>query len=115
MILTTRSTSFAVASCCMTTSILRCSLGCLGGFGRLVVQLWCVRGVRGCNRLVHCLAAHPNTYERRDSGLLHRYAVDGIRRLGGRARVVGDDDKLCVALEAVEHADKMTDVLVVKR
>src|SRR3954471_19111668 len=114
MILTTRSTSFAVASCCMTTNILRGDWRWLGGFGGVVVQLWCVGGMRRRNRLVHRSPAHADADERGDAGLLHRNSIHRVSRLGGGAWVVGDHDELGLVLEAIQHAHEVPDVLIVQ-
>src|SRR4051812_295046 len=115
MILTTRSTSFAVASCCMTTSILSGDWRCVGGFGGLVVQLRYVCRMRWRDGLVNCPPPHSDADERRYSRLLHRHSVDRVCCLGGGAWVVRDDDKLRLVLETVQHSDKVADVLVVER
>jgi hypothetical protein len=96
--LTTRSTSFAVASC-----------------GGLVVQLRCVRGVRRSDGFIDGPAPHADAHQRRNSRLLHGDAVNGVGRFGGGARVVRDDDELRSVLEPIQHANEMADVLIIER
>src|SRR5215210_6390699 len=71
--------------------------------------------MRGSHSLVHSSSAHAHTHQGRDARLLHRHAVDGVSRLGGGARIVSDHYELCVGLEPIEHAHKMSDVLIVER
>ncbi len=78
---------------------------------------WLRLGFRDRSRdcVVNRIAAHVNANERRDAGLLHRHAVDGIRRLGCRSRIVRDDDELRVGFELIQHSNEATDVRVVER
>ena len=64
---------------------------------------------------IDSFAAHADANQRRNAGLLHRHAVDGIRRFRRGARVVGYDDELGLGLEAIEHANEVADVLIIKR
>jgi len=71
--------------------------------------------MRGCDGLIDSLPTHAHADERRHAWLLHCHTVDRVRGLGCGAGVVGDDDELCFVLEAVQHANEVTDVLIIER